>query len=146
MELGVSQVFGVVGDALNPFTHAIRRDERIKWLGVCHLSQFRGRGTGANQEAMAAAYGSRDVALLNIPQDFFEAKTSKSVSSLATSRPLPETAPSDLDVAGTARLIDGASSVVLFVGFEAHTAQAEIAELAKKHSAGVAAAEHISTS
>src|ERR1700735_487744 len=36
VELGVSQVFGVVGDALNPFTDAIRREERIKWLGVRH--------------------------------------------------------------------------------------------------------------
>ena len=36
VELGVYQVFGVVGDALNPFTDAIRREERIKWLGVRH--------------------------------------------------------------------------------------------------------------
>lgn len=36
VDLGVSQVFGVVGDALNPFTDAIRREERIKWLGVRH--------------------------------------------------------------------------------------------------------------
>src|SRR6201985_2998426 len=35
-DLGVTEVFGVVGDALNPFTDAIRRDERIKWLGVHH--------------------------------------------------------------------------------------------------------------
>ena len=83
-------------------------------------------------EAIAAAYGSRGVALLNIPQDVFGAKTSKPVSSLATLRPLPETAPSELDLAGAARLIDGASSVVLFVGFGAHSARAEIAELAKK--------------
>src|ERR1700728_5033870 len=36
VELGVSQVFGIVGDALNPFTDAIRRDNRIEWLGVRH--------------------------------------------------------------------------------------------------------------
>src|SRR6202161_1139168 len=35
-DLGVSQVFGVVGDALNPFTDAIRRDKRMSWLGVRH--------------------------------------------------------------------------------------------------------------
>jgi thiamine pyrophosphate-dependent acetolactate synthase large subunit-like protein len=28
-EVGVSQIFGVVGDALNPFTDAIRRDDRL---------------------------------------------------------------------------------------------------------------------
>lgn len=35
-ELGVYQVFGVVGDALNAFTDAIRRDHRVSWLGVRH--------------------------------------------------------------------------------------------------------------
>ena len=36
VEIGVRQVFGVVGDALNPFTDAIRRDKRIEWIGVRH--------------------------------------------------------------------------------------------------------------
>ena len=35
-EVGVAQIFGVVGDALNPFTDAIRRDKRLSWLGVRH--------------------------------------------------------------------------------------------------------------
>lgn len=35
-EIGVRQVFGVVGDALNPFTDAIRRQERVEWIGVRH--------------------------------------------------------------------------------------------------------------
>src|SRR6202034_3691279 len=35
-ELGVTQVFGIVGDALNPFTDAIRREKRLAWLGVRH--------------------------------------------------------------------------------------------------------------
>jgi thiamine pyrophosphate-dependent acetolactate synthase large subunit-like protein len=35
-EVGVTQIFGVVGDALNPFTDAIRRDKRLSWLGVRH--------------------------------------------------------------------------------------------------------------
>lgn len=33
---GVTQVWGVVGDALNPVTDAIRREERIEWIGVRH--------------------------------------------------------------------------------------------------------------
>jgi pyruvate dehydrogenase (quinone) len=33
---GVTQVWGVVGDALNPVTDAIRREERIEWVGVRH--------------------------------------------------------------------------------------------------------------
>jgi pyruvate dehydrogenase (quinone) len=33
---GVRQVWGVVGDALNPVTDAIRREDRIEWIGVRH--------------------------------------------------------------------------------------------------------------
>jgi pyruvate dehydrogenase (quinone) len=35
-ELGVTHVWGVVGDALNPVTDAIRREDRIEWIGVRH--------------------------------------------------------------------------------------------------------------
>jgi pyruvate dehydrogenase (quinone) len=34
--VGVRQVFGIVGDALNPFTEAIRRQDTIEWVGVRH--------------------------------------------------------------------------------------------------------------
>jgi len=33
---GVRSVWGVVGDALNPITDAIRREDRIEWIGVRH--------------------------------------------------------------------------------------------------------------
>jgi pyruvate dehydrogenase (quinone) len=35
-DYGVTSVWGVVGDALNPVTDAIRREERIEWVGVRH--------------------------------------------------------------------------------------------------------------
>jgi pyruvate dehydrogenase (quinone) len=35
-EHGVTHVWGVVGDALNPVTDAIRREDRIEWMGVRH--------------------------------------------------------------------------------------------------------------
>jgi pyruvate dehydrogenase (quinone) len=35
-EHGVKTVWGVVGDALNPVTDAIRREDRIEWFGVRH--------------------------------------------------------------------------------------------------------------
>jgi pyruvate dehydrogenase (quinone) len=35
-EQGVRTVWGVVGDALNPVTDAIRREERLEWIGVRH--------------------------------------------------------------------------------------------------------------
>ncbi|GAB46909.1 thiamine pyrophosphate-dependent enzyme [Mobilicoccus pelagius] len=33
---GVTQMWGVVGDALNPVTDAIRKDDRVEWIGVRH--------------------------------------------------------------------------------------------------------------
>ncbi|MHA0288745.1 thiamine pyrophosphate-dependent enzyme [Mycobacterium sp. C3-094] len=35
-DLGVRQVWGVVGDALNPITDAIRRQDTLEWIGVRH--------------------------------------------------------------------------------------------------------------
>ncbi|MCL1123735.1 thiamine pyrophosphate-binding protein [Shewanella surugensis] len=35
-EYGVTQVFGITGDAMNAFTDAIRKDGRIKWHTVRH--------------------------------------------------------------------------------------------------------------
>jgi pyruvate dehydrogenase (quinone) len=83
-------------------------------------------------EAIAAAYGSRGVALLNIPQDVFAAKTSITVSSLATLRPRPEISAADADLDSAAQMIDRAKSVVLFVGNGAHGAKAEVAALARR--------------
>jgi pyruvate dehydrogenase (quinone) len=211
-ELGARQVFGVVGDALNPFTDAIRQDKRMAWLGVRHeegaalaaagQAKLTGRlgvcagttGPGATHllaglyearhdhapvlaiagdvpnskagidyvqaadhvqafrdatvyaasinsadaapaqihEAIAAAYGSRGVALLNIPQDVFEAKTSKGLLSMATLRQRPDIAPSDADVDAAVRIIDAAESVVVFVGYGGRPAKSEVAALAKK--------------
>ncbi|WP_062070040.1 thiamine pyrophosphate-dependent enzyme [Demequina sediminicola] len=33
---GVTQIWGVVGDALNPFTDSIRTEDRVEWVGVRH--------------------------------------------------------------------------------------------------------------
>lgn len=35
-EHGVTQIWGVVGDALNPLTDTIRTEDRIEWVGVRH--------------------------------------------------------------------------------------------------------------
>ncbi|WP_338811619.1 thiamine pyrophosphate-binding protein [Dermacoccus nishinomiyaensis] len=35
-EYGVSEFWGVVGDALNPVVDPIRREDRIEWVGVRH--------------------------------------------------------------------------------------------------------------
>jgi pyruvate dehydrogenase (quinone) len=216
-ELGANQVFGVVGDALNAFTDAIRRDGRLRWIGVRHeegaalaatgQAKLTGRlgvcagttGPGATHllaglyeaahdhapvlaisgdvptakggidylqwadhvqtfrdscvyaatvtspdaaaaqihEAIATAYARRGVALLNIPQDIFAAKTSKVALSLATLRPPPEIVPAGADLDAAARIIDAAQSVALFVGYGAHSAKAEILALSDKLNAPI---------
>jgi len=216
-DVGVNQVFGIVGDALNAFTDAIRRDKRLAWLGVRHeegaalaasgQAKLTGRlgvcagttGPGATHllaglyeashdhapvlaiagdvpttmsgidylqasdhvqafrdacvyaasinspdaaaaqihEAIAAAYGSRGVALLNIPQDVFGGKTAKSVQSFATLRQRPDFSPAEKDLDEAARLIDAGKSVVLFVGFGARSARVEIVALAEKLNAPI---------
>jgi pyruvate dehydrogenase (quinone) len=83
-------------------------------------------------EAIATAYGSRGVALLNIPQDVFGEKTSRPHLSPATLRPAPEITPADADLDAAARLIDAAKTVVLFVGYGAHPARAEVGALAAR--------------
>jgi len=211
-ELGATQVFGVVGDALNEFTDAIRRDERMRWLGVRHeegaalaaagQAKLSGRlgvcagtaGPGATHllaglyearhdhapvlaiagdvptslagidhlqaanhvqafrdacvyatsivaadaapaqihEAIAAAYGERGVALLNIPQDVFGARTARPAWSPATLRPRPEVQPAAADIDAAARMIDSARTVTLFVGHGAAHATAEVRALAQR--------------
>ena len=216
-DLGATQVFGVVGDALNAFTDAIRRDERMAWLGVRHeegaalaaagQAKVTGRlgvcagttGPGATHllaglyearhdhapvlaiagdvstslagidhlqaadhvqafrdacvyassivsadaapaqihEAIATAYGRRGVALLNIPQDVFAAKTSKPARSTSTLRPTPERAPIAADIDAAAALVDVAKRVTLLVGHGAAGAQAEVLALAERLDAPV---------
>src|ERR1700735_2042274 len=202
-QIGVTQIFGLIGDSLNPLADAVRRS-KIEWigvrheegaalaaagqakltgrLGVCagttgpgathllaglyearhdhapvlaiagdvptsmdgidylqaadHVSAFRDAcvyatavtspdGASAQiHEAISAAYAMRGVALLNIPQNVFGAKTSKPVLSPATLRQPPEVTPAEGDIDAAAALVDKAKSVVLFVGYGAHLAKA----------------------
>ena len=61
----------------------------------------------------------------------FAQKTSKSASA-ATLRAPREIAPDQADIDAAATLIDHAKSVVLFVGYGAHPAKAEVLALAQK--------------
>jgi pyruvate dehydrogenase (quinone) len=88
-------------------------------------------------EAIAAAYGSRGVALLNIPQDIFGAKTSKPLLSPRTLRQRPDISPAEADLAAAAQLIDRAGSVVLFAGHGARSAKLKIMALARKLNAPI---------
>ena len=83
-------------------------------------------------EAIAAAYDKRGVALLNIPQDVFGAKTAQGLRSAATLRPAPEILPAPADLDAAACLIDGAGTTALFVGYGGHPARDEILALADR--------------
>src|SRR5699024_8086658 len=54
-DLGVKTVWGVVGDALNPVTDAIRREERIEWIGVRH--EEAGAFAASEQAQMSGTLG-----------------------------------------------------------------------------------------
>jgi pyruvate dehydrogenase (quinone) len=58
-EIGVRQIFGIVGDALNPFTDAIRREPGLEWIGVRTRRALRwrrrGRASSPGGSASAAA-------------------------------------------------------------------------------------------
>lgn len=216
-DLGVTQVFGLVGDALNPFTDAIRREDRLQWIGVRHeegaalaatgQAKLTGRlgvcagttGPGATHllaglyeaahdhapvlaisgdvptakggidylqwadhvqtfrdacvyaasitspdaaagqihEAIATAHARRGVALLNIPQDIFAARTSNRLLSLSTLRPPPEIAPAAADLDAAAAILDAAASVTLFVGHGGRPAKAEILALSDRLNAPI---------
>jgi pyruvate dehydrogenase (quinone) len=217
-EIGVRQIFGVVGDALNPFTDAIRRQKVIEWVGVRHeegaalaaagQAKLTGRlgvccgttGPGANhliaglyearkdhapvlaisggvpaekrgtdylqedapdllfrdvaaytqfvaapeqaagvfREAIAAAYGQRGVAHINLPPEVLSAKALGKVRSIATLRPSPEVTPDDADIEAAVGLIDAAKSVAIFAGNGCRGAVQELLALSDRLKAPIA--------
>ena len=58
---GVRTVWGVVGDALNPVTDAIRREDRIEWIGVRHeeVARVRRRRAGPADRHARRLHGHR---------------------------------------------------------------------------------------
>jgi pyruvate dehydrogenase (quinone) len=217
-EIGVRQIFGVVGDALNPLTDAIRRQKLIEWIGVRHeegaalaaagQAKLTGKlgvccgttGPGGNHlvaglyearkdhapvlaisggvpaekrgidylqedspdllfrdvsvysqivaapeqapgvfhEAIAAAYGERGVAHLNLPPEVLAATAPGQLRSLATLRPRQEVTPAEADIAAAAALIDKAGSIAIFAGNGCRGALPELAALADMLHAPVA--------
>ena len=211
-EVGVRQIFGVVGDALNPLTEAIRRQDVVEWVGVRHeegaalaaagQAKLTGRlgvccgttGPGANHlvaglyearkdhapvlalsggvpaekrgldylqenapdllfrdvaaytqtlasadqagplfhQAIAAAFGERGVAHLNLPPDVLGAKSHARLASAATLRPRPQVAPAPADNDEAVRLIDAAGSVAILAGEGCRGAVAELMALADR--------------
>ncbi|MFF4401480.1 thiamine pyrophosphate-dependent enzyme [Streptomyces sp. NPDC001480] len=92
-ELGVRQVFGVVGDALNPLTDAIRTTEGLEWVGCRHeeaaafAASAQSQLTGALGVCMGTV-GPGSVHLLNGLYD--AAKSHAPVLAIAGQVPLAE--------------------------------------------------------
>lgn len=92
-ELGVRQVFGVVGDALNPLTDAIRTTEGVDWVGCRHeeaaafAASAQSQLTGGLGVCMGTV-GPGSVHLLNGLYD--AAKSHTPVLAIAGQVPLPE--------------------------------------------------------
>ncbi|MFE4633608.1 thiamine pyrophosphate-dependent enzyme [Streptomyces sp. NPDC056773] len=92
-ELGVQHIFGVVGDALNPLTEALRTTEGVDWVG-CRHEEVAAFAAGAQSQlsgtlgVCAGTVGPGSVHLLNGLYD--AAKSRTPVLAICGQVPLPE--------------------------------------------------------
>lgn len=78
-EHGVTQVWGVVGDALNPVTDAIRREERIAWVGVRHeeVAAFAAGAQAQLTGRLGVCMGTVGPGSIHLLNGLYDAKKSK---------------------------------------------------------------------
>ena len=76
---GVTQVWGVVGDALNPVTDAIRRDERVEWVGVRHeeVAAFAAGAQAQLSGRLGVCMGTVGPGAIHLLNGLYDAKKSK---------------------------------------------------------------------
>jgi pyruvate dehydrogenase (quinone) len=77
-ELGVRWVWGVVGDALNPITDAIRREERLEWIGVRHeeVAAFAAGAQAQLTDTLGVCMGTVGPGSLHLLNGLYDAKKS----------------------------------------------------------------------
>lgn len=75
---GVRQVWGVVGDALNPVTDAIRREDRIEWVGVRHeeAAAFAASAQSQLTDDLAVCAGTVGPGAIHLLNGLYDAKKS----------------------------------------------------------------------
>jgi pyruvate dehydrogenase (quinone) len=75
---GVTQVWGVVGDALNPFTDAIRREDRVAWVGVRHeeAAAFAASAQAQLTDDLAVCMGTVGPGAIHLLNGLYDAKKS----------------------------------------------------------------------
>jgi pyruvate dehydrogenase (quinone) len=77
--LGVRTVWGVVGDALNPVTEAIRRQQGIEWIGVRHeeAGAFAASAQAQLSGQLAVCMGTVGPGSIHLLNGLFDAKKSR---------------------------------------------------------------------
>ncbi|MGI9185709.1 MAG: thiamine pyrophosphate-dependent enzyme [Solirubrobacteraceae bacterium] len=92
-ELGVKQIWGVVGDALNPVTDAIRREDRLEWIGVRHeeVAAFAAGAQAQLTGTLGVCMGTVGPGSLHLLNGLYDAKKSHApVLALCGQVPLAE--------------------------------------------------------
>lgn len=76
---GIRSVWGVVGDALNPITDAIRRDDRIEWIGVRHeeAAAFAASAQAQLTDDLAVCMGTVGPGGIHLLNGLYDAKKSR---------------------------------------------------------------------
>jgi pyruvate dehydrogenase (quinone) len=90
---GVCQVFGVVGDALNSFTDAIRRTDGIDWIGVRHeeVGAFAASAQAQLKGSLAVCAGTVGPGSIHLLNGLYDASKSHApVLAIAGQVPLAE--------------------------------------------------------
>lgn len=79
VEHGVHTVWGVVGDALNPVTDAIRREDRIEWVGVRHeeVGAFAASAQAQLTDDLAVCMGTVGPGAIHLLNGLYDAKKSR---------------------------------------------------------------------
>jgi pyruvate dehydrogenase (quinone) len=92
-DLGVKQVWGVVGDALNPVTDAIRREPRLEWIGVRHeeAGAFAAGAQAQLSDTLGVCMGTVGPGSIHLLNGLYDAKKSRvAVLALCGQVPLAE--------------------------------------------------------
>ncbi len=78
-DLGVKHIWGVVGDALNPVTDAIRREERLEWIGVRHeeVGAFAAGAQAQLSGTLGVCMGTVGPGSLHLLNGLYDAKKSR---------------------------------------------------------------------
>lgn len=90
---GVRHVWGVVGDALNPVTDAIRRQDRVEWMGVRHeeVAAFAAGAQAQLTDRLGVCMGTVGPGSIHLLNGLYDAKKSHApVLAICGQVPTPE--------------------------------------------------------